>query len=107
MALLVTASLVGALASVPTNAQEPPDTPPAPTTAALLAAACSGCHVKTATEDGFPALYGRPMADIRDALLAFKSGEREGTVMNRIAAGYSETEIQLLSNFLSAQRSIN
>lgn len=75
--------------------------------AALLAAACSGCHSKAQTEDGFPQIYGRPATEIREALLEFRSGKREGTVMNRIAKGYSEAEIGVLADYLSAQDPAN
>ena len=72
--------------------------------AALLASSCSGCHTKTETDEGFPLIYGRPASEIREALLTFRSGEREGTVMNRIAKGYNDTEIGLLSDYLAAQK---
>lgn len=74
---------------------------------ALLAAACSGCHSKTTTEDGFPQIYGRPAAEIRETLLAFKKDEREATVMNRIAKGYSDDEIATLAAYLAAQTPAN
>jgi cytochrome subunit of sulfide dehydrogenase len=73
---------------------------------ALLAAACSGCHAKTA-EDGFPQIYGLPAVEIREALLSLKADTREGTVMNRMAKGYSDEEIGLLADYLSAQRPAN
>ena len=75
--------------------------------ASLLAAACSGCHSKAATGDGFPQIYGRPAAEIREALLSFKEDTREGTVMNRIAKGYSEDEIGSLADYLAAQGPAN
>ncbi|BAQ16117.1 c-type cytochrome [Methyloceanibacter caenitepidi] len=71
--------------------------------AALLAASCSGCHAKTESEDGFPSIYGRPAAEIRDLLLSFRSGQRESTVMNRLAKGYDDKEIELLSGYIAAQ----
>lgn len=98
---------VVAWASAPATAQEPPGTQAATTASALLAASCSGCHAEQVAEDGPTSLYGRNAADIRTELLAFKSGEREGTVMNRIARGYSELEIELLSNYIAAQWPIN
>ena len=93
----------GVVASASATAQEPPGTQAATTAFALLAASCSGCHAEQVSEDGSTSLYGRNAADIRTELLAFKSGEREGTVMNRIARGYSELEIELLSNYIAAQ----
>ena len=74
---------------------------------ALLAAACSGCHAKAVSDDGFPQIYGRPAAEIREALLAFRSDRRQGTVMNRIAKGYSEDEIRVLADYLAAQDAAN
>lgn len=74
---------------------------------ALLAAACSGCHSKTQTIDGFPQIYGRPAAEVQEALVAFREDKREGTVMNKIAKGYSDVEIGLLSDYLAAQDPAN
>ena len=73
----------------------------------LLAAACSGCHRRVRTEASFPQIYGRPAVEIREALLAFKTGKREGTVMNRIAKGYSIDEIGLLADYFAAQSPAN
>lgn len=68
---------------------------------ALLAASCSGCHAKAASDDAFPPIYGRPAAEIREAMLAFRADERIGTVMNRIAKGYSESEIGAMADYLA------
>lgn len=73
--------------------------------AAMLAASCSGCHVQAPNKDGFPSIYGRPATEIRDLLLDFRSGEREGTVMNRLAKGYTDAEIELLADFFAMQGS--
>jgi cytochrome c553 len=68
---------------------------------ALLAASCSGCHAKDLTNDDFPQIYGRPASEIREAMLAYRSDELSGTVMNRIAKGYSETEIDAMAEYLA------
>jgi cytochrome subunit of sulfide dehydrogenase len=67
-----------------------------------LAASCSGCHTRAVTDDAFPRIYDRP-AEIREKMLAFRSGKRQGTVMNRIARGYSDEEIELLAGYLAKQ----
>ncbi len=36
-------------------------------------------------------------------LMAFKSGKREGTVMNRIAKGYSDAEIAAIAKYLASK----
>jgi sulfide dehydrogenase cytochrome subunit len=41
-----------------------------------------------------PALVDRNAAEIADALRMFRSGEREGTIMGRIAKGYTDQQIQ-------------
>lgn len=68
----------------------------------LLAASCSGCHANAASDDTFPEINGRPAAEIQEAMLAFRADERKGTVMNRIAKGYSETEIGAIADYLAA-----
>lgn len=83
--------------------QDRPSSQTAEARAALLAASCSGCHAKTVSEDGFPSIYGRPAAEIRDLLLSFRSARRDSTVMNRLAKGYDDAEIKLLSDFLERQ----
>jgi sulfide dehydrogenase cytochrome subunit len=35
---------------------------------------------------------------------AFRSGQRDATVMDRIARGYSETEIEAIADWYQAQR---
>ena len=89
------------------DAMEHVTSPSSEADVSLLAAACSGCHAKAATGDGFPHIYGRPAAEIREALLSFRSDEREGAVMNRIAKGYSEDEIRVLADYLAAQDPAN
>ncbi len=68
---------------------------------ALLTASCSGCHAKDLANDDFPQIYGRPASEIREAMLAYRSDEQSGTVMNRIAKGYSETEIDAMAQYLA------
>jgi cytochrome c553 len=60
-----------------------------------LAAACTSCHgVGGRSSTAIPPLVGRDAAEIADALRAFRSGEREGTIMGRIAKGYTDQQIQ-------------
>jgi len=113
VALLLVLSFFTQSVAMPAAAQ-PQEGVTAP---ALLAASCSGCHRKAASGDAnaasdakfpqidatFPQIYGRPAAEIRDKMLAFRTDERAGTVMNRIAKGYSPGEIDVLANYLSEQ----
>ena len=69
------------------------------------AASCSGCHAANAkVETPVPPLKGRPAADITDAMIEFKSGKRAGTIMDRIAKGFSEEEIRAISAWYAGQK---
>ncbi|HEY7384251.1 MAG TPA: cytochrome C [Beijerinckiaceae bacterium] len=69
------------------------------------AAACSGCHVP-ATRAGLaiPPLRGRAPDEIVTAMRAFRTGERSATVMDRIAKGFSDDEMQAIAAWYGAQR---
>ena len=69
------------------------------------AASCSGCHANNPRVDtAVPPLNGRPAADIAAAMVAFKSGQRPGTIMDRIAKGYSDEETQAIAAWYAAQK---
>ncbi len=70
--------------------------------AALLAEACLGCHGPGAVGGGgIAGLAGRPAPDLTALMLAFRGNERPGTIMGRIARGYSEAEITAISAHLA------
>ena len=64
------------------------------------ASACSGCH--SAAPGAAPALAGRAAGEIAEAMRAFRSGARAGTLMNRIAKGFSEEEIRAVASWVAA-----
>jgi len=66
----------------------------------LLAASCSGCHGSAAGQGGLPRLDGLTAAELAEALRAFRAGRREATLMNRLAAGYSDDEIDRLARVI-------
>jgi len=69
------------------------------------AASCSGCHAPNSRVDTpVPPLAGRPAADIVKETIAFKSGERKGTIMDRIAKGFSDEEIQAIAAWYAGQK---
>ena len=64
----------------------------------LLAASCAGCHRDEPAEaGGIPSLAGLSTGEIADKLLGYRSGELQGSLMNRIARGYTETQIRQLA----------
>jgi len=69
------------------------------------AASCSGCHATSGkTAGAVPKLDGRDPQEIAGLMRAFRAGERQATVMDRIAKGYSDAEIAALAAWFGAQR---
>jgi len=62
------------------------------------AASCSGCHGMQ--PDATLSLAGLSAQEILQAMSEFRSGERQGTIMGRIAAGFSEAELQAITDWL-------
>jgi sulfide dehydrogenase cytochrome subunit len=70
----------------------------------LVAGNCLNCHVsdvKSATS--IPVIAGKPEAVLKAQLLAYKSDNIPAgtTIMNRLAKGYSDTEIAALATYFS------
>jgi cytochrome subunit of sulfide dehydrogenase len=69
------------------------------------AAACSGCHPRSAAA-GAPItpLASRPAQEIVEAMQAFRTGARPATVMDRIAKGFTDEETRAIAAWVSQQR---
>jgi cytochrome subunit of sulfide dehydrogenase len=69
------------------------------------AASCSGCHpATTRVASPVPRLAGRDQAAILKAMQDFRSGARPATVMDRIAKGFTDSEIQAIAAWYAAQK---
>ena len=69
------------------------------------AAACSGCHPTSArVTSSVPRLAGLDQARIIRAMEDFHSGQRAATVMDRIAKGFTDDEIQAIAAWYASQR---
>ncbi len=69
------------------------------------AAACSGCHpISQWAGTPFTRLVGRNPADIVTAMQEFREGKRPGTVMDRIAKGFTDDEIGAIAKWYAAQK---
>jgi cytochrome subunit of sulfide dehydrogenase len=69
------------------------------------AAACSGCHpASTRVTSPVLRLPGLDQAAVVRAMQEFRSGQRAGTVMDRIAKGFTDEEIQAIAAWYAAQR---
>jgi cytochrome subunit of sulfide dehydrogenase len=69
------------------------------------AVSCSGCHpASSKVTSPVPRLAGQDRAAIVRAMQEFRSGQRAGTVMDRIAKGFTDDEIQALATWFAAQK---
>ena len=69
------------------------------------AAACSGCHPASArVTSPVVRLAGLERDAIVRALQEFRSGQRAGTIMDRIAKGFSEDEVRAIAAWYEQQK---
>jgi sulfide dehydrogenase cytochrome subunit len=91
--ILGPALLAAALAIGPARAQAP-----------LAAEGCIGCHGPNGSgAGGVPAIAGRDPGELRTMLIAFRANERPGTIMGRVARGYTEAELTEMSEHFARQ----
>lgn len=73
--------------------------------APLAAQACAGCHGQAGAGAGAtPAIAGLPQDQFIASMKAFQTNERQGTIMNRVARGFTEAEIKVLAHYFSTRR---
>jgi cytochrome subunit of sulfide dehydrogenase len=91
---LIAAALGASLLAAPAFAEQP--TP-------LIAQGCAGCHGQSGEGQGAVA---RIAGYDRDAFLAiwqeFRDNSRPATIMNRIAPGYTDEEVQILADYFAS-----
>lgn len=69
---------------------------------AMLANPCAGCHGPDGDSPGsIPSLKGLSAEEIATGMKAYKADRRKGTVMNRIAKGYTDEEIDLMASYFA------
>lgn len=95
---------IGALLVVAASVEAVPTAAVAQTpTAAVLAAPCASCHgTGGASAGAIPSIDRLDAAAIVARMRAFRSAGTEVTIMNRIAKGYTDLEIELLSQYFAA-----
>jgi cytochrome c553 len=97
-----TMRIVAAVAFMTASIGAAPAAPPEPPAGA---AACSGCHPANAgIETPIPRLAGRDAAEMVQQMQAFRDGQRDATVMGRIAKGFTDPEIQAIAAWYAEQR---
>ncbi len=78
---------------------------PLPARGVAWAQACAACHGPDGRSQGaVPALDTLSAAQFGAAMWAFRTEERQGTVMNQIARGLSEADIEAVTAYFAARR---
>ncbi|MEZ5478847.1 MAG: c-type cytochrome [Thiolinea sp.] len=69
----------------------------------MIAVTCAGCHgTDGAGGSAIPPLKGRDAAYMTEALLGYKNDSRPGSIMPRIAKGYTEDELKAVAEYFAA-----
>jgi sulfide dehydrogenase cytochrome subunit len=65
----------------------------------MLANPCAGCHGTDGKSKGaMPTINGKSKKYIADALKNFRDGKKPSTIMQRIAKGYTDAQIDALAS---------
>ncbi|MES9831641.1 MAG: c-type cytochrome [Candidatus Thiodiazotropha sp. LLP2] len=74
-------------------------------TPSMLANTCAGCHgtLGASAGDLMPIIGGMEKEFLQTILLEYKTGERDSTIMGRIAKGYSDAELKAIASFMADQ----
>ena len=77
----------------------------APPTASMLADTCVGCHGPEGSSVGpaIPSIAGMSAEYFNTVMKEYKADGRYGTIMGRIAKGYSDEEIALMGDYFAKQ----
>ena len=79
---------------------------PAAPTATMLADTCAGCHGTDGSSTGpaTPTIAGMSAEYFKTTMEEYQKGERQSTIMGRIAKGYTDDEIKLMADYFAAQK---
>lgn len=69
------------------------------------AASCLGCHTVASDGSPVPSLGSFTAEQMVTAMQAFRSGSRPATVMDRIAKGFSDEEIEAIAAWYARSKS--
>jgi sulfide dehydrogenase cytochrome subunit len=66
---------------------------------------CAGCHGTDGVSKGAaPSLKGLPQEHLESAMVMFKNGKRPGSIMPRIAKGYTDEQIKAVAAYFSSMK---
>ena len=70
-----------------------------------LAATCANCHSITGkATKGIPVIAGQTKESLAILLKEFKQGTRHGTVMNQLAKGYTNSQLDAVAEYYAAKK---
>ena len=70
-----------------------------------VAANCASCHgTDGRSRGGVPGLAGRDKADLVRQMQEFRDGKRASTIMQQLAKGYTDAEIEAAASYFAAQK---
>lgn len=76
-----------------------------PDVARSLAATCAGCHGTGGVSQGSTgSLAGTRQDELVRAMQDFKAGKRPATVMQQLAKGYTDEQIEQIAGWYAAQK---
>ncbi|MGB0748709.1 MAG: c-type cytochrome [Magnetospiraceae bacterium] len=96
---------IGLLAVTVIGVSAPNAAPAAEASGEMLSLTCNACHGPGGSSHGpaTPSIAGMNAFNMEEALKAYKADTRPATVMNRIAKGYTDTEIAAIAKYFAAQ----
>ena len=73
---------------------------------ARLYASCAACHGTAGAGSGtaLPILAGQPKDTLLNKLRAYRAGTLPATIMQQLAKGYSDEELEAIAAYLAAQK---
>ena len=70
-----------------------------------IAATCASCHGTDGRSRGsIPALAGRDARSLVREMQAFRDGSRSSTIMQQLAKGYTDAQIEAAAAYFAAQK---
>ena len=70
-----------------------------------VAANCASCHATDGkSRGGVPSVVGQDKLSLVQQMKDFRDGKRRSTIMQQLARGYTDAEIEAVAAYLSAQK---
>ena len=76
---------------------------------AMLSHTCAGCHgtFGASAGDSMPVIGGQPEAFLKQTMLNYREGKRHSTIMQRLAKGYDDAQLDAIADFIAEQKWIS